>query len=146
MGTCTRAQLLAEALTWQGTPYHNGQALKGVGADCIGLIIGVAKGVGLLGAAYDPGYYSADWHLHQNEERLVAEVEAFGCVAVPLDARQPGDLALFHFGRVCAHSGLLLPDEQVIHAVRDFGQVLVTRLTGEWLTRLRRVYRFPGVV
>lgn len=142
---CLRTQLLAEARTWLGTPYHNHASLKGVGADCIGFIIGAAKGAGLVPAAYDPGYYSADWHLHHNEERLVHEVEAFGCQQRELADRQPGDLLLFQFGRVCAHSGLLLEDEQVIHAVRDFGQVLVTGLRGEWLTRLRRVYQFPGV-
>jgi NlpC/P60 family putative phage cell wall peptidase len=142
---CTPAQLVAEALSWQGTAYHNHAALKGVGADCIGFIIGVAKNVGLVPAAYDPGYYSADWHLHHNEERLVREVEAFGCTLRPCEDRQPGDLLLFQFGRVCAHSALLLEGEQVIHAVRDFGKVVVTGLRGEWLERLRRVYRFPEV-
>jgi NlpC/P60 family putative phage cell wall peptidase len=142
---CTRAQLIAEALAWQGTPYHGGAALKGVGVDCIGLVIGVLKHVGLLAPSYSPGYYSGEWHLHQNAERLVAEVEAFGCVLRPLADRQPGDLLLFQFGRVCAHSGFALEGDQVIHAVRDFGQVLVTSLRGEWLERLRRVYVLPGV-
>jgi len=142
----TREQITSEARTWEGTAYHNRAELKGVGCDCIGLIIGVAKNTGLLRGDYSPGYYSADWHLHKNEERLVGEVEAFGCTAVPLDDRQPGDLLLFQFGRVCAHSALLLEDEQVIHAVRDFGKVVITGLRGEWSARLRRVYRFPGVV
>jgi NlpC/P60 family putative phage cell wall peptidase len=146
VGTCTVAQLLAEARSWQGTPYHNRAALKGVGADCIGFVIGVAKNVGILDSGYDPGVYSEDWHLHHNEERLAGEIEAFGCVLLSLEERQPGDLLLFQFGRVCAHSGLLLDDGCVIHAVRDFERVLVTSLRGEWLERLRRAYRFPGVM
>ena len=142
---CTREALLAEARTWVGTPYHGHAALKGVGCDCIGLVIGVLKNVGLLSATYSPGSYSGEWHLHHNEERLVGEVEAFGCVAKPLAERQPGDLLLFQFGRVCAHSGFCLEDDQVLHAVRDFDRVLVTSLRGEWRERLRRVYTMPGV-
>jgi NlpC/P60 family putative phage cell wall peptidase len=142
---CTRGQLLTEAVSWAGTPYHTHAALKHVGADCIGFIIGVAKNAGLLDQGYDPGYYSADWHLHQHEERLVREVEAFGCLPCALEDRQAGDLLLFQFGRVCAHSALCLGGELIIHAVRDFGKVVVTGLRGEWQERLRRVYRFPGI-
>jgi NlpC/P60 family putative phage cell wall peptidase len=145
MPTLSRADLLTEALSWRETPYHAQASIKGLGADCIGFVIGVAKNIGLLDPAYTPGTYSAEWHLHQHEERLRTEVEQFGCVARPLGDRIPGDLLLFQFGRVCAHSGLLLPEEQVIHAVRDYGRVLVTSLRGEWLTRLRYVYCFPGM-
>jgi cell wall-associated NlpC family hydrolase len=33
----------AEALTWRGTPFHWQASLKGVGCDCKGLIVGVAR-------------------------------------------------------------------------------------------------------
>ena len=39
--------LLTEARSWLDTPYHHQGRLKGVGVDCIGLIIGVAHALNL---------------------------------------------------------------------------------------------------
>ena len=36
-----RAAIVAEARGWIGTPYRHQASLKGVGADCIGLVRGV---------------------------------------------------------------------------------------------------------
>lgn len=43
----TRAQVIAEAREWIGTPYSHQASLKGVGCDCIGFIAGVACALGL---------------------------------------------------------------------------------------------------
>jgi cell wall-associated NlpC family hydrolase len=36
-----RPDIVEEARSWLGTPYHHQAALKGVGCDCIGLLRGV---------------------------------------------------------------------------------------------------------
>lgn len=47
----TASDVVAEAMTWKGTPFHWQASLKGVGADCKGLIVGVARELGLPEAA-----------------------------------------------------------------------------------------------
>lgn len=47
----TRADLVAAARGWIGTPFRWQASLKGVGADCKGLVWGVARELGLPEAA-----------------------------------------------------------------------------------------------
>ena len=44
----TRAAVVAEAREWIGTPYHHQATQKGVGADCGGLVAGVAMALGIV--------------------------------------------------------------------------------------------------
>jgi len=141
----TRAQICAEALSWAGTPYHHGAALKGVGCDCIGFVRGVAAALGCLPPQWTCPVYSSEWHVHQHHDLLVATCEAAGCVRLTLEQAQPGDFLLLQFGKVCSHAAGLLPQPTIIHAARDFGAVVRHHLTGDWVTRLRRAYAFPGV-
>lgn len=46
----TRAQVVAEGLTWVGTKYRHQGRKKGVAVDCIGLVGGVALACGIPGA------------------------------------------------------------------------------------------------
>lgn len=43
----TRNQIISEAKTWIGTPFHYHARIKGVGCDCVGLIIGVSEALGI---------------------------------------------------------------------------------------------------
>jgi len=45
----TRQQIVDEARTWLGTPFHHQGRLKGVGADCAGIVDGVARAFGFSG-------------------------------------------------------------------------------------------------
>lgn len=139
-----RARICAEALTWVGTPYHDLAAVKGAGADCARFPLAVAQAVGLLPMTYTPPVYSPTWHLHQTDELYYRYLEAAGCREVPWEQRQPGDLVLFRFGLTASHAAILLPDNQVIHAVAARG-VLQHGLTGSWLALHDRVYVLPGV-
>lgn len=40
--------VITEARTWIGTPYHHQQCVKGVGVDCAQLIAGVGHALGLM--------------------------------------------------------------------------------------------------
>jgi len=46
----SRDQIVAVARSWIGTPFHHQARVKGVGADCVGLTIGVALELGLIDA------------------------------------------------------------------------------------------------
>ena len=46
-----RQSIVAEALSWEGTPYHHHGRIKGVGVDCAMILAEVYHAVGLLGHA-----------------------------------------------------------------------------------------------
>ncbi|EQD79095.1 phage associated protein, partial [mine drainage metagenome] len=86
--------------------------LKGIGVDCAMLPVRVFVDLGLL-APFDPRPYPHDWMLHRSEERFLGWVERF---AVRTVAPQPGDLALFRFGRCVSHGGIICEPGYMIHA------------------------------
>lgn len=118
-----RAAVVAEALTWLGTPYHHRGLLKGIGVDCAQLPIGVYAGAGLI-EKFDTGDYPGDWHLHREEERYWGIVEK---LAGPIDRAdlQPGDLILFKFGRAFSHGAIVIDLPTIIHAVRKDREVVL---------------------
>lgn len=143
----TREQIVQQALTWEGTPYHHQARCKGAGVDCVQLLLGVVYEVGLFKEGEHPvGYYSPQWHLHKNEELLLEIMLSFGLIEKPLPERLPGDLVVFKFGRVCSHAAIVLPGDQIIHALWERpGRVMVNRLSGTWRTRMRKCLAIPGV-
>ena len=107
-----RAAIVAEALTWLGTPYHHLGDVKGAGVDCAMFLVRVFVDTGLV-PAFDPRPYPVDWHLHRSEERyLGAVLDQAHEVTVP----SPGDIALFKFGRTLSHSALVVEWPRIIHA------------------------------
>lgn len=131
-----RDQIVAEALTWKMTPYHHQGFVKGAGVDCAFLLIKVYHAVGLI-PDIDPRPYPPDWHLHREEQRYLGWTEKY---AHKVDTPQPGDAALFQFGRCISHGAIIIEWPIVIHAYRGEGCVLadasrdplVKRLVGFW--------------
>lgn len=119
MTPAQRAAVVAAARDWLGTPFHHAGRVQGVGVDCLQLLLGVYGGLGLI-LAVDPGYYPWDWHMHRSEERYLAGVAAH---AVRTATPQPGDIALFTFGRCVSHAAIVIDWPRVIHAY--FGQGVV---------------------
>lgn len=112
-----RAAIVAEALTWRGTVYHDGPvAVKGVGADCLTFLAGAFTT--LLGPIEVP-HYSPQWHLHHSRELYVEGILKWGGVEVagPEDRPPlPGDIVLFKQGRCFAHGAIVTQWPIVIHA------------------------------
>jgi NlpC/P60 family putative phage cell wall peptidase len=138
----TRAQVVAEARTWVGTPFQHAQHCKGKGCDCIGLVIGTFKRLGCLDGAYTPPAYSQQWHAHKNEELLVRQAQGLGFTVKDGDA-EPGDLLLFKFGRVCSHAGIYLGGDSFVHAYFSLKRVVMQPLRGELKDRMRMVMAAP---
>lgn len=142
-GTFTRADLIAEARSWIGTPWRHQAAIKGVGADCVGFVRGVAEPfVGKVPIAMD---YTTTWQLYRAEPRMYREFAA-RCEEVPLDRIKPGDILLFGFGKGPAHHcGYSAPDDRIIHCYREAGAVVEQDLTDWWQRKLRHAFRVPGI-
>lgn len=114
--TCTRAELIAEAKSWLGTPYQALQSCKGAGCDCGGYCYGVWRNVGLLPAGTLPPRMSPQWYLHRTDEIIVRELQRYGAVEIPLADAKPGDVLTFQYGRAQSHMAFLLPGQKVIHS------------------------------
>ena len=69
-----RADIVAEARAWIGTPYRHQASLAGVGADCLGLVRGVWRGLNGRDAEAPPPY-SRDWAEALGEETLIAAAD-----------------------------------------------------------------------
>ncbi|HZT87388.1 MAG TPA: hydrolase [Stellaceae bacterium] len=120
MPTSPRERVVAEALTWLGTPYHHRARVKGAGVDCLMLLAEVYEAAGVI-AHVEPAHYPPDWHLHRDVERYVEGVLHYAHeVAGP---PRPGDVAVFRFGRAFAHGAVVLAWPRVIHAFVRTGVV-----------------------
>ena len=153
------AKIIEIAKTWEGTPYHHHQRLKGVGVDCAQLVAGVAIEAGLVRPDIEVENYSREWHMHNEVEKLCAILENFGCVqtmnlpdTMPRAERkaaialiEPASILAFKFGLVVSHLGIYLGGENrlFIQAEMHSNRVVINTLSAVWERSLRRVYRFP---
>ncbi|MGH6967598.1 MAG: hypothetical protein ACREEN_00645 [Stellaceae bacterium] len=116
-----RAAIVAEALTWRGTPYVPEARVKGGGCDCLTLIAGIFETV--LGPI-DVPHYAKDWHQHNTAELYLegkdGEPGVLGfCVEVdapPARAPLPGDIVLWKFGHTFSHGAVVIDWPVVIQS------------------------------
>ena len=117
-----RAAIVAEALSWEMTPYHAHARIKGVGVDCAQLPIAIFAAIGAVPKDYSPTY-SQEWMNHRDEELYLDEIRRFAR-EIPESELKPGDLIIWKFGRTFSHSAVLIEAPIVIHAVLKGGFVL----------------------
>ena len=137
------------ARCWLGTPYRHQASVKGVGADCLGLVRGVWREVvGEEPEAVAP--YSADWAEVGGRETLL-EAAGRWLMAVPVEAMRAGDVLLFRMspGAAAKHCAILShvgePEPRMTHAY--WGRAVVESWMGTWWRRrLVAVFRFPKEV
>lgn len=134
-------QIIDEAREWLGTPFHHQGRLKGVGVDCVGLIIGVGRALNLQKDYIDEGDYS-----NIPDGSMEAKVNDV-LIRIPRDYRQPGDIVHFAWTAIPQHLGILTDQNTVIHALGHdgHGKVVETHLAPAHLKRVRAVFRFPEV-
>ena len=118
-----RRAVVAEALTWIGTPYHHHARIKGVGTDCAQILCAVYEACGLV-EHVETGFYPPDWHLHRGEEMYAAWLSRY-CTRLPdTAAPQPGDVSLFKFGRCYSHGAIVVDGGLLVHAYIGRGVIL----------------------
>jgi cell wall-associated NlpC family hydrolase len=141
-----RKTVVAAARRWIGTPYHACADLQGVGVDCGMLLVRVFVDTGLC-APFDPRPYAADWHLHRGEERYLGFIfDRCHERAVP----QPGDVAVFRYGRCYAHGGVVTVADPltIVHAFSPAGCVLEESVAANTVlcdpARAKRIFSLWG--
>ena len=142
----TRDDIVRQARTWLGTPFHHQARLKAVGCDCLGLIVGVVDELGLKDssgtplAAYDEVTYSREPDGAYLTQKLVGLLDE-----VPIAEMRAGDLALFRVRENPQHLAILTDYENTIGMIHCFAQarrVVEHRLDDDWKSRLLKVFRW----
>ena len=133
----TRDGVVAEAREWVGTPYRHGQALKGAGCDCIGLIGGVPVALGLPSGdawAADPAIkgYGRD-----PDPRML--LPACHRHLVPTDEPGLGDILLLRWHREPHHFAIIVQADplRIVHAYASARKVCETPVDGYWRAGVR---------
>lgn len=136
------AEAVEIARSWLGTPYRHQASAKGAGADCLGLIRGVWRG--LFGdEPEDVPAYTANWTEVSRDEQLWRAADRW---LTRVEGATPGDVLLFRMERSAPAKHLAIrsaisPD-RIIHAYSG-RSVVESPLTGAWRRRIVAAFRFP---
>lgn len=140
-----RADVVAEARRWIGTPYLHQASAIGAGADCLGLLRGLWRT--LIGAEPQrvPAY-TTDWSEPSGQEDLLGAARRWLTEKSMADAA-PGDVILFRMreGFVAKHIGIVAQTGDLpsfIHAYTGHG-VVESALSLPWARRIAGRFAFP---
>ena len=137
----TGADVVTAARAHLGTPWVHQGRLPGVALDCAGLVILVARQLGLVPADFDLNGYSRspDGSMSRVCEHHMTALQALelGAVLVMQTDAEPQHMGIVGDYR---HGGWSL-----IHASSSAGRAVETRLMFARNQVLRGIYRLPGV-
>jgi cell wall-associated NlpC family hydrolase len=145
----TGEEIVAVARGWIGTPFHHQGRLKGVGVDCVGLVIGVAKELHILPDDFQTTAYRRE----PDGVTLIHECDRL-LDRVSRDNISIGDILVMSWKTEPQHVGIIGDYKHggfsLIHAFGrpGGGKVVEMRLDMNDLMRGGKfvaAYRFPGV-
>lgn len=140
----SRDVVVAAARRWMGTPYHHQASVRGVGADCLGLVRGVWREV--YGCeAETPPPYSRDWAEGAGEETMLLAASRH-LVAIDAQSAKAGDVLIFRLraGVVAKHAAILSTATSMIHAIEGAAACEVP-LSNWWRRHIAGAFAFPGI-
>ena len=138
--------IVAAARGWIGTPYIHQASLKGVGCDCLGLLLGVWRETHDK-AVPDVPVYSMDWGETTGEEVMINRFGAHMDEIARADA-MVGDVLVLCMLRTgpAKHCGFLASSENgeatIIHSRANM-LVFEELLTKDLERRIVKIYRVP---
>ncbi len=146
----SRAEIVAEARSWIGTPYRHQASLKGAGCDCLGLIRGVYRV--FCGPEKEPiTPYSPNWGEETGQETLrdAARRHLVEIDAAPFRDGEPlreGDVILIRVRDrgPAKHAAIASGPDTIVHAY-DRHAVAENSLPAAWRRRIAYAFQFPDL-
>lgn len=150
------------ARTWIGTPYvHQARGPKGPegGVDCVGLLIGVCREMGLIGPDYDPNGYAWETDGTQLHEELHKWLDLQGVssggfgVSQWSERLQPGDIAVLKLTGLPQHAAIISeidygPETKALGMIHSYNggskTVIEHRIDDRWARRIVSLWRLRG--
>lgn len=138
-----RAEIIEEARKWKGTPHRHQGRLKGLGCDCVGIVIGVGC-ILLHKEDIFPKTYG------RNAEKYTIK-EHFDKYLIPKRKEdiKPGDVILMKMLYNPQHAGIVstYSDKSMglIHCYDGVKKVVEHRLDSKWKSRIIKAYEYPEV-
>lgn len=119
-----REDIVAEAKTWVGTPYHAMQAVKGKGCDCALFPHAVySKFIPKMAETPIP-YVSPQHNQHSDSETYLNWILSCGAREISEAEVRPGDFVLYKVLRTFFHGGIVISwPGQIVHSVQRLGVV-----------------------
>lgn len=138
--------IVSTARSWVGTPYRHQAMLKGVGVDCVGVIIGVGHEAVVLSISAEDWAPYANYSRNPNPRKML---EAMNRFLVPIEGPgAPGSIAWLQWREDLpmhlAIVGELEGRPTLIHAYGDVGRCVEHGFTPLWRSRVASWWRYPG--
>ncbi len=121
-----------------GTPFHHQGRVPGRGLDCVGLVLVIARDLGLT--AFDCTSYPRE----PRPALLFAHARQAGFVEKPLTRAAGGDVLVMRFFEDPCHVAIATEGlAGIIHACARRGRVIEHRLDRRWRRRITGCLAFP---
>jgi cell wall-associated NlpC family hydrolase len=133
----TSKKIIAKAREYLGTPFRHQGRLKGVGVDCAGLVVCVAKELKI--SNFDFKAYGAMPNAAKLQTILNEQMEK-----IPTSEAKAGDVYLMKFDKEPQHLAIVT-DIGIIHSYYDAGSVVEHRVDEVWRSRIMGAFRFKKV-
>lgn len=142
-----RVRVLDCGMTWLGTPFVDCAGVKGPNGavDCVHFCRGAYVEAGWV-EWFPIEPYSPQWLMHQNEQKILEFIERLGVTPRETADVVPGDLSVFHWGRVFAHVAICMNRDLVLHAYKVEGRVTVSDRNETSMRLIGLRSRFAGAV
>jgi NlpC/P60 family putative phage cell wall peptidase len=128
---------IAAARRWINTPFRHQGCRRQAAADCLGLVYGAARDIGIPLEAL-PAY--APQPAAEALERGLQECPALEQTRTP----GPGDILVFRFARDLQHVGILT-GANIIHAYQPLGKCVEHRFCSKWKARQLMAFRIKAL-
>lgn len=136
----TRADIIAAARSFIGTPFHHQARLPGVGLDCIGVPVCAARTVGL------PVVDSTDYRRRPSPKDPDFLIRHLARNLDRVETPQPADVVCFGWrdSALAYHLGIMTDPTHMVHAWAGGEKVLEVEIA-PWMDRFHSAWSFRGL-
>jgi hypothetical protein len=146
----TRADIIKQARHYLKTPFQHQARVRGVGMDCVGLILSIGEDLKLLdstGVAIRRNDYLS--YSAQPSDSFVQEEMKRRLILKPWQSMQPGDAVTMKLPFHPCHAGIISENSGMLYIVHAFGgikyEVTEHIIDEQWRHRICCVFSWPGV-
>lgn len=133
------------ARSWIGTPFFPKMASKGVGADCVTMMLAIYQEATLLPAGIVFPQYTLAQGDHLAESTVLKWLQQTQWFTPAQEPLAVGDLLTFTIGKVVHHTGIVVSDFSFVHSIRGYGAIESLLRDSTWQSRFAGAWRLRAM-